>query len=78
MYLGIFLSIVAFIIFYYFIKKEIICQCDDDTCDCFSKKNKMAVKYGILGTLFTFMTYLLIVYQNDILLTFFPPIQKLN
>jgi hypothetical protein len=78
MYLGIILSIISFMIFYYFIKKEIICQCDDETCDCYTKKHNIAVKYGILTATFTFMTYLLVVYQNDLLIIFFPPTQKLN
>lgn len=71
MYLGISLSIIAFIIFYYFIKKEIICQCDDMSCDCFTKKHNISVKYGILAATFTFMSYLIFLYQNDLYLIFF-------
>ena len=78
MYLGIILSIISFMIFYYFIKKEIICKCDDETCDCYTKKHNMAVKYGILTGAFTFMTYLLVIYQNDLLQMIFPPMQKIN
>jgi hypothetical protein len=81
MYLGIILSIIGFLIFYYFIKQEIICQCDDNNCDCFTKKHKIAVKYGILAAAFTFMSYLIFAYQNEILLMFYQPptnLQTLN
>jgi hypothetical protein len=76
MYLGIFLSILAFIIFYYFIKQEIICKCNDEMCDCFTKKNNIAVKYGILAGAFVFMSYLFITYQDDILLFIKPQVKQ--
>ena len=72
MFIGIILSIISFVIFYFVIKKEIICKCDDTICDCYSKKQKMAIKYGFLTASFTFMTWIICYYQNDIFKIFFP------
>ena len=73
MYLGILLASISFIIFYFIIKKEIICNCDDTTCDCYSKKQKMAIKYGILTFAFTLMTWLICYYRNDLYNIIFKP-----
>jgi hypothetical protein len=72
MYIGIILAIISFFIFYFVIKKEIICKCDDNTCDCYTKKQKMAIKYGFLTSTFTFMTWIICYYRNDILKILFP------
>jgi hypothetical protein len=66
LHIGIILATITFLIFYYFIKKEIMCKCDDDTCDCYTKKNNMAIKYGLLTGLMVFASVLIIVYYNDI------------
>lgn len=73
MYLGILLACISFLIFYNIIKREIICNCDDLTCDCYSKKQKMAIKYGILTFSFTLMTWIICCYKNDLYKIIFQP-----
>jgi hypothetical protein len=65
-HIAIILSIISFAVFYYFIKKEIMCKCDDDQCDCYTKKNNMAIKYGILAGLVVLASCLIIIYYNNI------------
>jgi hypothetical protein len=66
-HIAIILSVISFAVFYYFIKKEIMCKCDEDQCDCYTKKNNMAMKYGLLAGLVVFASCLIIIYYNNII-----------
>jgi hypothetical protein len=72
-YLGIGLSIISFILFYYLIKQEIICKCDEISCNCYTKKHKIAIKYGLVTSAFTFLTYYLTINQNQLVDIIFKP-----
>jgi hypothetical protein len=65
-HIAIILAVLSFGAFYYFIKKEIMCKCDEDHCDCYTKKNNMAIKYGLLAGLVVFASCLIIIYYNNI------------
>jgi hypothetical protein len=69
-HIGIILGAITFVVFYYFIKKEIMCKCDDEQCDCYTKKNNMAIKYGLLGALTVFASCLIIIYNEQIMCLF--------
>jgi hypothetical protein len=66
-HIAIILSVISFGVFYYFIKKEIMCKCDEEQCDCYTKKNNMAMKYGILAGLVVFASCIFIIYYNNIM-----------
>jgi hypothetical protein len=71
-HIGIILGTISFLVVYYFIKKEIMCKCDDDQCDCYTKKNNMAIKYGLLTGLSVFASVLIVVYYEVITKTLIP------